>query len=34
MKIQYDIGDPELVDDGLLHFHLIKSYFDESLLTN
>ena len=23
MKEQYDIGDPELVDDGLLHFHVI-----------
>ena len=23
MKEQYDIGDPNLVDDGLLHFHAI-----------
>ena len=23
MKEQYDIGDPDLVDDGLLHFHVI-----------
>ena len=23
MKEQYDIGDPELDDDGLLHFHVI-----------